>query len=278
VVKFRAPSRRGDEPPRSRDHAVQRLRQDLERHSWPRTQMSLLVSLTGGAGLLASFLLLHAGMTHMALRYPAALAVAYVVFLLLLWLWLRTRAEDWADVPDPGIDLPLPSGGGSPTWSSGGGGNFAGGGASGRFDAPLPVPSLAPRGPAPLSNNLSDSATSGLADGLGSVGDAVDADELMIPLLVVALALGLALSSLYIIYSAPTLFAELLLDGALAATLYRRLRGIETRHWVSTALRRTALPFAITAVFLSAVGWGLHSFAPEARSLGEALNQARQAR
>lgn len=276
-MKFRAPSPRGGDLPRSRDHAVQRLRQDLERHSWPRTQMSLLVSLTGGTGLLASFLLLHAGMDSMALRYPVALAIAYGVFLLLLWLWLRTRAEDWADVPDPGIDLPLPSGGGSPTWSSGGGGNFGGGGASGHFDAPLPVQSLAPRGQVPLQDNLSEGTADGLADGLGSVGDVADADELMIPLLVVALAVGLALSSLYVIYSAPTLFAELLLDGALAATLYRRLRGIETRHWVSTALRRTVLPFAITAVVLSAVGWGLHSLAPEARSLGEALHHARTA-
>lgn len=276
-MKFRAPSPRGDDLPRSRDHAVQRLRRDLERHSWPRTQMSMLVSLTGGAGLLASFLLLHAGMDSMALRYPVALAVAYGVFLLLLWLWLRTRAEDWADVPDPGIDLPSPSGGGSPTWSPGGGGNFGGGGASGHFDAQLPVQSLAPRSSVPLQNNLSEGTADGLTDGLGSVGDVTDADELMIPLLVVALAVGLALSSLYVIYSAPTLFAELLLDGALAATLYRRLRGIETRHWVSTALRRTVLPFAITAVFLSAVGWGLHSLAPEARSLGEALHHARAA-
>jgi hypothetical protein len=93
----------------------------------------------------------------------------------------------------------------------------------------------------------------------------------MIPLLVAALAVGLALSSLYVIYSAPTLFAELLLDGALAATLYRRLRGIETRHWVSTALRRTVLPFATTAVFVSVAGWGLHQFAPGAQSVGDAF-------
>ena len=276
-MKPRTPAPRGDDLPRSRDQAVLRLRQNLEHHSWPRTQMSLLVSLTGGAGLLASFLLLHAGMDSMALRYPLALAMAYGVFLLLLWLWLRTRAEDWADVPDPGIDLPLPSGGASPTWSSGGGGHFGGGGASGHFDAPLPVQSLAPRGSVPLQSDIAEGTADGIADGLGSVGDVADADELMIPLLVVALAVGLALSSLYVIFSAPTLFAELLLDGALAATLYRRLRGIETRHWVSTALRRTVLPFAITAVFLSAVGWGLHSLAPEARSLGEALHHARTA-
>lgn len=266
-MKSQRPAPRDGDLPRNRDHMVLRLRQDLENHSWPRTQMSLLVSLTGGAGLLASFLLLHAGMNSMMLRYPLALLVAYGFFLLLLWLWLRTKAEDWTDVPDPGIDLPLPSGGGSPAWTSGGGGHFGGGGASGNFDAPMPVQTLAPRGSGSLKTDLSQDAT----DGWGSVGDVADADEWAIPLLVVALGIGLALSSLYVIYSAPTLLAELLLDGALAATLYRRLRGIETRHWVSTALRRTVLPFAVTAAVLSAVGWGLHSLAPGARSVGDAI-------
>ena len=233
--------------------------------------MTLLVSLTGGAGLLASFLMLHAGVNNMALRYPLALLVAYGFFLLLLWLWLRTKADDWTDVPDPGIDLPLPSGRGAPVWTPGGGGNFGGGGASGHFDAPAPVHVLSPAQSPSVTASLQDGASDGLGDSLGSVGDVADADELMIPLLVVALAVGLALSSFYIIYSAPTLFAELLLDGALAATLYRRLRGIETRHWVSTALRRTVLPFALTAVFLSAVGWGLHQLAPGAQSVGDAI-------
>ena len=55
--------------------------------------MTLLVVLTGGAGLLASFVLLHLGVDSMAVRYPLAVTIAYAVFLLLLWLWLRTKAE-----------------------------------------------------------------------------------------------------------------------------------------------------------------------------------------
>lgn len=145
--------------PRSRDDAVGRLRHDLQTHGWARSQMTLLVALTGGSGLLASFLLLQAGLDSMALRYPLALLLAYGVFLLLwLWLWLRTKAD------------------------------------------------------------------------------------------------------------------ELLLDGALSATLHRRLRGIERRHWVSTALRKNSLPFALTALLLTAVGWGLHTAAPGARALGEAVH------
>ena len=261
--------------PRSRDEAVGRLRSDLQTHGWPRSQMTLLVALTGGSGLLASFLLLRAGMDSMALRYPLALLMAYGVFLLLLWLWLRTKADDWADLPDPGIhlsDLDLTPAGArhTPTWSSGQGGDFGGGGASASFEAPARAHPLMQSPPVRAHGSATD--TSGPLDGLGSVGDLGDADEFAIPLLLIALAAGLALSSLYVVYSAPTLLAELLLDGALSATLYRRLRGIERRHWVSTALRRTALPFALTALLLATVGWGLHAAAPGARSLGEAVH------
>ncbi|MDP1792256.1 MAG: hypothetical protein Q8L12_16940 [Methylibium sp.] len=76
---------------------------------------------------------------------------------------------------------------------------------------------------------------------------------------------------IYVVYVAPVLFAELLLDGALSYTLYRRLRaGDDSPHWFTTALRRTALPFALTAVFLAIVGMALSAYAPGARSLGEA--------
>lgn len=269
--------RRSQRPLRTRDEAVNELRSDLQSHSWPRAQMTLLVSLTGGAGLLASFLMLHAGVERMVLRYPLALTAAYGAFLLLLWLWLRTKADDWTDIPDATLDLPIPSGRGAGTWTSGGGGNFGGGGASGNFDAPMPLQALAPGRSASVSSDVGSGLSDGLADGFGSIGDAADADELVIPLLVIALAVGLALSSFYVIYSAPTLFAELLLDGALSASLYKRLRGIERRHWVSTALRRTAFPFILTALFLAAVGWGLQTAAPGARSVGEAIHQVSEA-
>jgi hypothetical protein len=38
-------------------------------------------------------------------------------------------------------------------------------------------------------------------------------------------------------------------------------------------LRRTALPFALTALLLATAGWGLQTAAPGARSLGEAVQQ-----
>lgn len=244
--------------------------------------MALIVALTGAAGLLASFVLLRVGIDAMALRYPLALAAAYLVFLAMLWLWLRTQASDYGDVPDPGLgDLDLGPVGDAAAWPplrSGGGGDFGGGGAEAGFDAPLRAAAELPRagGEAiPIDGGGGASGSwSSLGDAAGAVGDA---DEAAIPLLAVALALGLALASLYVVYVAPVLFAELLLDGALSYTLYRRLRGVgDGPHWLVTALRRTVLPFALTALFLAAVGAALTAWAPGARTLGEALHGERR--
>jgi hypothetical protein len=243
---------RRSDPAWNRSRLVQRLQQHLERDGWPRAQMTLLVALTGGAGLLASFVLLQTGLHTMWLRYPLALGVAYLVFLGLLWLWLRTSASDYVDAAPGDLDF-APDHIPTPDLVSGGGGDFAGGGASASFDAP------------------DTTGLSSVGEGLGSVADA---DEFAIPLAVLLLAAGLALSSLYVVYTAPVLFAELLLDGTLAATLLRRLRGLATRHWIETAVNRTALPFVLTALFLGLCGAAMQAYAPDAHSLGEVLQHA----
>ena len=259
----------------TRDHAIAHTRRRLQRESFPRLQMALLVALTGGAGFLASFTLLHAGVHGMALRYPLALGVAYLFFLLLLWLWLRTKASDWLDLPlDLGRGLPSSSRSPGPApFRSGGGGDFGGGGASASF-APAEVSGAAPAelsavSQAAASTDLGDiELPSAVGDAAGAVADA---DNAAVPLLILALVLGLALASLWVVWTAPALFAEVLVDGALSFTLYRHLRRSEPRHWFATALRRTVLPFAITAVFLALVGAGLSAAAPGAHSIGEVV-------
>ncbi len=260
-------------PPLSRQHHLQRLRGHLERDSFPRLQMMLLVLLTAGSGLLASFALLHAGLTHMGWRYGAAFLLAYGVFLGLLWLWLRTRAEDYTDIPDL-MDLGnlVPSGPSADSCSPTAedlGGNFGGGGASSHFDAP-PVAGV-PSEPAVAAETLPDGS-----EAIGqALGAAAEGEELAIPLIVLVLAAALLLSSAFIVYSAPSLFAELLLDGTLAATLYRRLHRLERRHWLQTALHQTFLPFLLTGLLVTGCGATLHHFSPGAHTLGEAWQQAR---
>jgi len=242
----------------TRSHAILRIKRRLEQDAFPRIQMSLIVGLTGAAGLLFSFIMLELGVTSMALRYPLALLMAYGVFLVLLWLWLRTKAEDYVDIPDLSGLVPSGSGESVPIFQ-GGGGNFGGGGASGSFDGPASF--------VPLD---SDSA-SPLAEATSAVGDA---DELAIPLIAVVFARGRALASLYVVYAAPMLFAELLVDGALSYALYRKIKAADSPHWLESGVRRTALPFVLTGVFVSLTGAAMAAYAPGAHSIGQVVQHA----
>lgn len=222
-----------------RRREIHRLRNELENTDFPRLKMTLIVGLTGAGGFLASYLLLGAGMTSMTSRYPLAVGIAYLVFLFLLWLWLRSSADDYGD---PGIDLSD-------------GCHRSAGNCSGE-----PSPEI----------EIDDSAS-----GLGDVVEAASgADEFAIPLLVLIVVAALVLASGWIVYSAPLLFAELLVDGVLAASLYRRLKGLEARHWLETAVRRTAWPFALTALTFCLAGAVMHGLAPDAHSIGEFLSRA----
>lgn len=239
-----------------RSRNVHKVREELERDGYPRLQMSPIVALTGGAGFGFSYGLLQGGVHAMALRYPLALGLAYLVFLLLIWLWLRTSASDWVDG-----NLDVPSGSWSPDngdgVSSGQGGDFGGGGASGSFDGPS-------------FGGSSDST----GRALGSL-DIDGGDELAIPLAVIALVVGMALASLYVVYVAPALLAEVMVDGAISYALYRRLRHHERRHWISAVARHTVWPFLITAVFLAGMGWGMAKYAPGALSIGQVIAHER---
>jgi hypothetical protein len=230
----------------TRSQLIDRVRRELEHRGYPRLQMLLLVSLTGGAGFLASYVLLHSGFETLSWRYGLSVAIAYVFFLLLLWLWLRTDAGGSDDIGETLGDL----------------GETLGDLADG----------VRPRGR--RHEHYHDASSESLAD-LPELPDVSDADELAIPLgillAVVTLVVTVLAASLSIVYSAPVLFAELLVDGVLAATLYRRLRRLDSRHWLHSAVRRTFMPFAITAVLMMAAGWGLSSYAPTAKSLGEVL-------
>jgi len=237
-------------PAITRATAVERMRARLLSEGFPRIQMCILVSLTGLAGFGASAAMLAAGIETMALRYTLAMGVAYIVFLLLLWLWLRTSAADYVDLSMHGGG---DDGGAShgPGEFVGGGGGFDGGGASANFDVDV----------------KDGSGVEAIVEKpLAAIGQA---EEGAIPLALILLALGIALSSLFVIWSAPLLFAEILVDALLAAGLYRRLRRLDARHWMRAALRRTVLPFMLTTLTVAAAGWGMQAHAPEARSVGE---------
>lgn len=251
----------------SRPQQISKIKAALVTDGYPRLQMMLLVGLTGGAGFLCSYGLLHAGLHTIWLRYLLAMCGAYLAFLFLLWLWLRWPRIHLSDIADTFDPTDLLHAGGKAKVPLPGGGRFGGAGASMAFEAPAGNPVAAP---------LLESFDGG--GGADLVEDAVDVasgtDELFIPILVVLLVLTILLSSLWLIWSAPVLFSELLVDGALSAGLYRRLSHLPRRHWLETALRRTIWPFLITTILVVAIGYGMNQLVPEAKSIGEFLAAA----
>jgi len=247
---------------------VERIRHTLERLHSPRLQMMLIVALTGAVGFLSSVALLYAGVHSMWLRYPLAVISAYGAFLFFLWCWLRAEWSDTSDltgVIDPAglghVKLPdIP-------WS-GAGGQFGGGGASGAFGgspdvlANVPYEPLSGTGPA-----------SEVAEAAGSV---LDAEEFAVIILVIVALFSAAGAAAWIVWMAPGLFAELMLDAAIATGLYRRLRGVGGDHWLRTAIKRTAFAFAGVAILFAIAGAAMQAYSPASKTMGHVLRVMKQ--
>jgi hypothetical protein len=194
--------------------------------------MFFLIAAAGGSAFVASYALLHAGVAEMWLRYPLALSIAYALFLALLWLWMKTKPEHYDSAPDLANAFPT-------------------------------------RGPSEAAAGASE-AGGGAASAV-EIGAGALSGELALPLGILLLALALLFSSFYVVYSAPLLFSEILTDALLATALYRRLRRLQSRHWLKTAVRHTALPYVMTLFAVTAVGYALTAAYPDAVTLGDLL-------
>lgn len=242
--------------PLNRGSEVVRARQDLQQHGWPRLQMALIVALTGAAGFLASHLLRLAGIDAMLLRYPMAVLLAYGVFLLLMWIWIRWRWDNVLDglSPDLGSGSPSPRGSAVESPWSGVGGRSGGGGASASWNESAPV----------IAGDAGELPLTGLAE-----------DEAGLPLLailgIVALAATVLLASVWVVWSAPVLMAELLVDAAIAGGLYRRMQGMQQQGWWRVCVSHTIWPLLGLLVFFTVVGWLAQELAPGAVSLAQAF-------
>lgn len=236
----------------TRSSEVARARRQLQHHGWPRLQMALIVVLTGGAGFLASHLLRLAGVDSMLLRYPLSVVLAYAVFLLLMWIWIRWR---WDAVADGAGEVASNAGGGGstprsgPSWG-GSGGHSGGGGASASWG---------------------EASAASVMEGDGaSLLDAADG-EAGLPLLavlgIVAVVAGVLLASAWVVWSAPVLMAELLVDAAIVGGLYRRMQGMGAQGWWRLCLAHTFWPLLGLLAFFAGLGWLAQSMAPDAVTL-----------
>jgi hypothetical protein len=235
--------------------------------------MLVLVCVTALAGFATSYSLLHIGLTSMTLRYPLAVGVAYLVFLGLVKLWLRryrlrtrvTAHQGSTQVDLDVLELPIDqlfsfgTTADPAPFSFGGGGGFSGAGGGTAWGD----------GPTSFSSPVASVPSSGGGGGGGGGSWDLDLDEGALWLIPVALILAIVLGVIgYLVYLAPTLFAELLLDAGLAAGLYRRLLRTERRSWLTTAIRTTIVPACFVAALLALAGTIMQAVYPDVMSIG----------
>jgi hypothetical protein len=232
---------------RTRGEWLARIEKAVRKDS-PRLLMTAIVAATGAAGVLGSVLLHRGGMFSMWLRYGLSVVFAYVSFMFFIWLWivLKRRRQfadpgDWRDAEDDLDDLEVAS----ELVSNG----------------PAGAPSVDP----PMARGYGAHTDSGVA---GDVAGGLDLDDGIVAVAVVAALAAAVAASLYVVIVAPQFVAELLLDGVFAAGLYRRLRAVDRRHWLDSALSRTWLPALLVAAFFMIAGAVCQWYAPEASSLG----------
>jgi len=217
--------------------------------------MLAFVAIAGTAGFVASAAMLAYGMTAPAARYPLAVAAGYVAFLAMIRLWLAFRRRELSGDVDVSVLELIPSTS-PPPFSFGGGGGFSGGGSSAAI-------------PADAGAAVVEAKSSLLK---GSLSVAAEADEgaiVAIPIVVgIAILVGL-LASGAVLYNAPVLFAEVLLDSAIATVAYRRLRQHQTVHWSSGVVRWTWKPMLAITLALLALGVAIPMLKPGADSIGD---------
>ena len=98
----------------------------------------------------------------------------------------------------------------------------------------------------------------------------VDDEGCVFFLLALALIAAGVLAALYVVYAAPALLAEILVEGVLLSGLYRGMKRAGGGNWLRAVVRRTWLPVLLTLASFAAAGYLLQRAAPRARSIGEA--------
>ena len=269
------------------ERRVERVRRLLLRRGMPRVLMSLILAATGAAGFLVSFALLHMGVARMWLRYPVAVLAAYGVFLFLLRVWLHLQRHHWTDLLPDDLNLlnvdSMPADlVADPVSSFGGGGDFGGAGAGGVWGGGVSSSVSASNDIAGHAGGSVGVGSGGGVSGSGGGGGGGGLDLLggldfddegcVFFLLAIALVVAGLLASLYVVYAAPTLLAELLVEGILLSGLYRGMKkGARQGDWLRAVVRRTWLPVLLTLTLFAAAGYFLQRAAPRARSIGEAF-------
>ncbi|HEY6930853.1 MAG TPA: hypothetical protein VJA66_14335 [Thermoanaerobaculia bacterium] len=262
----------------------ERFRSALTKRYFVRLHMTVMILLVLLSGLIASRLLLLAGISHMGIRYPLAVLVSYVVFFVLIRIWIGYVSRASRRSKGSGIDVGdfVPNGSGSFSGGSAkavgqlaeGGGRFGGGGASASFvegetAAARPVVPLIP------ARQSAGSGSSGSSGSKSSSGFGLDLDGDGVWLLVLFVLLVAAIfgAGLYLVYQAPVILSEAAFHTALASGLVRTARNAHDPGWVESVLKSTILPFALVLVLAGVFGYQAHKRCPGAVTVRQVFRQ-----
>lgn len=273
-----------------RASAVAIMKSQLLRRASPRLVMSLLISISGGVAFLVAYGLLRAGVVSMAVRYGAAALAGYLILLAMfrMWLWAAVRRMTNRDseaftgdsVLDGISDVFLPSTD-APGHLFGGGGGFGGAGGGSSWEGGS---DMVPGHCASVDAQVADVGRPGhmvaaarghdVSSGPGSdggldLGFDLDVDEAVIIIIPIVAAVGIGIVVASAVWTAPALFAELLLDGLVGAGIYQGLRRSEVHSWLGSAVRHTRWSAAAVIAIAVAAGYLIQHFAPDAISIGD---------
>ena len=97
----------------------------------------------------------------------------------------------------------------------------------------------------------------------------LDLGDALVVLLVLVLLFAVLIAVAYVIYVAPVLLAEILVDGLFVSSLALNLKETERRHWLGSAFRQTWVSLSVIIVLFVIIGAVLQWSHPEARSIVE---------
>lgn len=247
---------------RNRQELLSAIEADIRECNYPRLQMLLILLITAGLVFLSSSLLWHLGIGSLWIRYLCAMLLGYIAFMGLLYIWLRFDRDD---IDLNTVQMDFQTAHSDSAYVSAGGGDPAGGGASGSWESHDSSVSLDSDHIEPLKETVSETSDANGFD--------LDVDEGVIPLILIAAVVVVLFSSLYVVYIAPSLFAELTADVLLALYSHRFLKNIGRRHWLESAFKKTIIPFTLSLMFVVGLAIFIHRLDPETQTLSQFLSR-----
>jgi hypothetical protein len=257
----------------------ERFRSALTKNYFIRLHMTVMILLVLLSGLIASRLLLLAGLSHMGIRYPLAVLVSYFAFFGLIRIWISYVSRASRRAKGSGIDLGDFVPNGSDSFSGGsakaagqlaeGGGKFGGGGASASFvdgESAAARPAIVPVVSARSSGSSGSKSSSGF-------GLDLDGDGVWLLVLFVLLVAAIFGAGVYIVYQAPVILSEAAFQTVLASGLVRTARNSHDPGWMEGVLKSTFLPFALVLVLSGVFGYQAHKRCPGAVTVRQVFRQ-----